>query len=131
MATYFRPVLSLTSRTYDELFDLAESVRKKMDGNLLFPSPPVSISDQQLANNKFFKLIEQWGPVRSGGSHETLVKLRAARNDVRRNLRALANYVDSIAHGDPAVVAASGFPSNSERNPLATMPAPQGLKSPY
>src|SRR2546422_47727 len=100
MATYFKPVLKFIYKSYDDLFDLAEKVRKAMDGNSLFASPPVSISGQELANGKFNDLIVQWGPVGSRGSHKTLMKLRAARNDVRRNLRALADYVDSIAHGD-------------------------------
>src|SRR5436853_4145359 len=131
MATYFKPVLKLQSKNYEALFSFAKDIKQALTGNPLYPSPPVSLVDQQAAIDRFAALLQAWGRRSEHGSTLTRVNLLAAREELRQILRSLASYVNSISMGDKAKVVAAGFPTTAERIVHGVLEKPQNVRYMY
>ena len=127
----FRPVSKFKSYTHQALCDWSKGITLALTGNLLFPTPPVSLADQGTANDAFQDAILAWGPLGNRGSkaqHQTLVD---ARKVVEENIRDLMGYVNGIADGDAGSILSAGMVPNNVSNPFGVLPAPANFRSPF
>jgi len=104
-----RPTLKFGSFTYQALCDYSKNVTLSLTGNLTFPTPSISLSDQTTANDAMLAAILACGPTVRKGSLAQRQTVRDARAVVEENLRSLADYVDGIAAGDAGLIISSGF----------------------
>jgi hypothetical protein len=108
--------LSLTDRNVEELLTLADNVGTEMDGNLAFPTPPVTIADFKVAVADLRKAHNEAVRTRSVVD---FADERAFTVVVEDMLRQLGTYVDLIARGSEPVILSAGMPASKtrEKNP--------------
>ncbi len=103
--------------------ELADEVLAGMTGNAAFPSPPVTLTGFTSANNTFSNARVA---AAQGGPADTAAK-DLAREEVVRQLRLLAGYVQERAESDMAKLLSSGFDAVSSNRASAALSKPHIL----
>lgn len=101
----YRVSLGFAQLPDPELDDFAANVIANSTGNAAFPSPPVPLGDLTALNKVY---IDALADAAQGGSAATAAK-NNAREALIDALRKNANYVETIASKDLAMLLSSGF----------------------
>ena len=116
-----RKLKLLFARTDSDLDTVAKNIIIKMTNNPNFPSPNPKLEDVIKASQTYTALI-----VDAKNRDRAKVALkRSAKNDLEQMLRSLANYVMSVAKGDEAILASSGFALAKKRESAPPLINPQ------
>lgn len=124
-----RATTKFNSYTYTGLANFGGAVYAAMLAAVAtFPAPPIVLATFLADLTNFGTLITLWGPVGARGSHADLINLRAGQKLIQNEMRALQAYVNSIANGDPVIVALSGFSGTNPHSPIGVLNAPQNFR---
>jgi len=116
--------LSLTRISVMELRSLAFLVADRMDGNPSFPAPVVPPAELRADSEILLDLIS----IAREGSKLDLLKRNKQVGMVMDMLKHQADYVRTVAQGDPLVLSSSGFALRKERAPITHLGVPQNLR---
>src|SRR2546430_437584 len=119
-----RPVSKFQSYTHQALCDYSQGITLALTGNLTFPTPPVTLANQTLANDALQAAILAWGPLGNRGSRAQHVALLDARAVVEENIRNLDGYVNGVSAGDAGMILSAAMTPNQARSPFGVLPAP-------
>jgi len=109
------------ARSDSDLDTMAQNVIAKMTNNANFPSPNPKLEDVVKVSQTYTSLL-----VDAKNRDRAKVALkRSARNELTEMLRSLANYVMSVAKGDEAILASSGFVLVKKRTAAPALTNPQ------
>lgn len=108
--------LSLSKLSAIYLLALLRNVVAKLTGNVSFPTPPVSLANMTTKGDELEAAIEE----ATEGSKASKEARNLLERDVRDMLYSTAMYVRSLANGDAALLATTGFE-------LAKQPEPIGV----
>lgn len=108
----------------DEFNDTLAAVFNGTGNPATFPNPDPSASAMAGLKNDW---DEAFSKQHIGGRLVT-ENIRLARAVLDGPLHDWADYVDEMAHGDLAILLASGFPLRKQPAPVGILPAPAGLK---
>ena len=95
------------------LITFTDNVTKKMDKNVLFPTPDVALTDVIAANNN---LSSKYQASRNRGKEE-IAKMHEVTIILITILYKLADYVDRIADGVESVILSAGFEAVKDKTP--------------
>src|SRR5947208_1594856 len=111
----------LFARTDSDLDTVAQNIIAKMTNNPNFPSPNPKLEDVIKVSQTYTSLL-----VDAQNRDRAKVALkRNAKKELTEILRALANYVMSVAKGDEAILAGSGFTLVKKRGAAPVLINPQ------
>lgn len=115
--------LQLSEQMPVQLLALLGNVIRKMTGNALFPTPPVSLAEMETKRDELEGAIED----ATNGSLAAR-KLRDVKvGEVRELLRMVADYQRTVCAGDAAKLATGGFPLRKQPEPINEVGVPQHL----
>lgn len=118
-----KAIIDFSGYTGPELIPAAQQVHDSMTAAAAtFPAPPVTMAALQTLIDAVDTALTK----KASGATTDTIAFNIARNDLENALGELGYYANIIAKGDPALVAASGFPAyeTSPRTPDTAPPAP-------
>jgi fibronectin type III domain protein len=107
-----------------ELAVKGENVLLKMTGNPSFPAPAPTLEEVSQAIGEYSEALAK---VASRGTTEDVIIKDQKRELLEEKLSALADYVETTADDNAAVLASSGFDLAKTRTPVGILPKPEGL----
>ena len=120
-----KAIVDFTGYTGPELAPVAQAIHDQMSAKaVLFPAPPLTM----LAFQALITTFEQKLAAKASRATADVIACALARHNLEGGLADLGGYVNSVAKGDPTVVAASGFPfyDTAHSAPDTTPPAAPG-----
>ena len=120
-----KAIVDFTGYTGPELAPVAQAIHDQMSAKaVLFPAPPLTM----LAFQALITTFEQKLAAKTSRATADVIACSLARHNLEGALADLGAYVNSVAKGDPTIVAASGFPfyDTAHSAPDTTPPAAPG-----
>src|SRR5262245_9232494 len=115
--------LKLNRLSYEQLASLADTVFDGFtaaSGTYTTPFPALTVLDT--AKTALHSAIAAWRPSTGGrGSHQDLLNLRAARDEVRLILTQLANYAQDTTPYDVVNLGSIGWPLKHQGQPVGVL----------
>lgn len=110
--------------SYTKLLHYAQNIHDMILANVaVFATPAVTMANFQTDITALGTALAVYtGKNTNRTSVTQLNAIKAAKLVVLQDLKTLAAYVNTIAVGDPAIVALSGFPNDNPRAPIGVFP---------
>ena len=121
-----KAIIDFSGYTGPELLPVSRAIHDAMVlAAATFSAPPTPMPAFKTLTDDF----EEKLTAKTSGAFADTIAFNIARDALEEALRGLGNYVNTVAKGDPGIVAASGFPTYETTRPVNYAPpaAPQNV----